>query len=347
MQKALYKKNFSQFLMIFCFSFFCAEQGKANESLDALSAKVQKYIKSAGVSEKDLSLYITTLVGDHPSVVLDTNAKKKMIPASVTKVVTASAVLEAYPPGHKFKTQLLRNSENKVSEYFEDNNFFTKSVYLQSDLIPPAVKITFDENEVVDGDFVSKNPNIKIALSEESPIPIVDTSAVKIYLNEEPVYYGANPSILSYTINSINPKFVVDYKPELDDGEYLLRVVAKDPNGNLADSASSEVYFVVSSETKLHQVYNYPNPFANETYFTFRLSQIPEEVKIRIYTIAGRMIKEIIKKSSELNYDLNKIYWDGRDEDGDVIANGTYLYKLLMKNDDKIESVIQKLVIVK
>ena len=237
--------------------------------------------------------------------------------------------------------------ENKVIEYFKDNNFFTKSVYVQPDLISPAVKITFDENEVVDGDFVSKNPNIKIALSDESPIPIVDTTAVKIYLNEDPVYYGANSSILSYTINSSNPKFVAEYKPVLEDGDYLLRVVAKDPNGNLADSASSEVYFVVSSETKLHQVYNYPNPFANETYFTFRLSQIPEEVKIRIYTIAGRMIKEIIKKSSELNYDLNKIYWDGRDEDGDVIANGTYLYKLLMKNDDKIESVIQKLVIVK
>ena len=95
------------------------------------------------------------------------------------------------------------------------------------------------------------------------------------------------------------------------------------------------------------EVYNYPNPFANETYFTFRLSQIPEEVKIRIYTIAGRMIKEIVKKSSELNYDLNKIYWNGRDEDGDAIANGTYLYKMIMKNADKVESVTQKLVIVK
>ena len=91
------------------------------------------------------------------------------------------------------------------------------------------------------------------------------------------------------------------------------------------------------------EVYNYPNPFANETYFTFRLSQIPEEVKIRIYTIAGRLIKEIAKQSSELNYDLNKIYWNGRDEDGDVIANGTYLYKMIMKNADKVESVTQKL----
>jgi hypothetical protein len=235
------------------------------------------------------------------------------------------------------------DSENKVNEYFEDNNFFTKSFYIKDDVIPPAVQITFDEIEVVNGDFVSNKPNIRISLSDESPVPIVDTTALKIYLNEEPVYYGANPLTLNYTINPTNPKFIAEYKPELEDGEYLLRVVAKDPNGNTADSASSEVYFVVSSETKLHQVYNYPNPFANETYFTFRLSQIPEEVKIRIYTIAGRMIKEIVRKSSELNYDLNKIYWDGKDEDGDVIANGTYLYKMIIKDADKVESVTQKL----
>ena len=59
------------------------------------------------------------------------------------------------------------------------------------------------------------------------------------------------------------------------------------------------------------------------------------------------MIKEITKKSSELNYDLNKVFWDGKDEDGDTIANGTYLYKMIMKDADKVESVTQKLVIVK
>ena len=59
------------------------------------------------------------------------------------------------------------------------------------------------------------------------------------------------------------------------------------------------------------------------------------------------MIKEITRQSSELNYDLNKIYWDGKDEDGDVIANGTYLYKMIMKDEGKVESVTQKLVIIK
>lgn len=237
--------------------------------------------------------------------------------------------------------------ENKISEYYKDNNFFSESFYVKPDITPPSVKITFDDVEVLNGDFVSKIPNIKIALSDESQIPIVDTSAIKIYLNEEPIFYVGNPNFISYTFNNSNPKFVVEYKPELKDGDYLLRVVAKDHSGNLVDSASNEVYFVVSSETELLQVYNYPNPFSNETYFTFRLSQIPDEVKIRIFTIAGRMIKEIIKKSSELNFDLNKIYWDGKDEDGDVIANGTYLYKVIMKNGDKAVSVNQKLVIVK
>src|SRR5690606_3372810 len=128
--------------------------------------------------------------------------------------------------------------ENKILEYFEDNNFFTKSFFIQSDIIPPSIKITFDEMEVVNGDFVSDRPNIKIALSDESPVPIIDTTAIKIYLNEDPVYYGANPDILSYSINTGNPKFVAEYKPELEDGDYLLRVVGKDPNGNTADSAS-------------------------------------------------------------------------------------------------------------
>lgn len=228
--------------------------------------------------------------------------------------------------------------ENKINEYFEDNNFFTKSFYIKTDAVPPVVKIMFDDNEVVNGDFVSKNPDIKIILSDESPVPIIDPNLVKVYLNIEEV----NRQELIDSSFSINQ--TISYRPTLEDGDYLLSVIAKDNNGN---TDTSEVYFVVSSQTKLMEVYNYPNPFANETYFTFRLSQIPEEIKIRIYTIAGRMIKEITKRSSELNYDLNKIYWNGRDEDGDVIANGTYLYKMIMKNADKSESVTQKLVIVK
>jgi len=43
----------------------------------------------------------------------------------------------------------------------------------------------------------------------------------------------------------------------------------------------------------------------------------------------------------------DSIYWDGRDEDGDTIANGVYLYKVIMKAGEKSEEVTQKLAIVK
>ena len=70
-------------------------------------------------------------------------------------------------------------------------------------------------------------------------------------------------------------------------------------------------------------------------------------MKIKIYTIAGRLIKEIKIPAVDLSYDFNKIYWDGRDEDGDIIANGVYLYKVILTAGDKTEDVIQKLAIVR
>lgn len=110
---------------------------------------------------------------------------------------------------------------------------------------------------MINGDFVSSEPKIKIALSDDSPLPITDTTSLKIYLNEIPIYYGGNSSVLTYTTNSSNPKFVAEYNPTLSDGEYLLRIAAKDLNGNFSDSASSEIRFIVSSEAKLLYVYNY------------------------------------------------------------------------------------------
>ncbi|MCZ7613528.1 MAG: T9SS type A sorting domain-containing protein [Ignavibacteriaceae bacterium] len=108
-----------------------------------------------------------------------------------------------------------------------------------------------------------------------------------------------------------------------------------------------EKYFLVSNETKILNVYNYPNPTSGETHFTFKLTQIPEEINIKIFTIAGRLVREIKLSSSELKYDFNKIYWDGRDEDGDILGNGIYLYKVIMRAGDRSEEVTQKLAIVK
>ncbi|HEX9740006.1 MAG TPA: interleukin-like EMT inducer domain-containing protein, partial [Ignavibacteriaceae bacterium] len=199
--------------------------------------------------------------------------------------------------------------ENKISEIFEDNNFFQVSFYVKPDTSIPSINITIDGADILDGNYVSANPEINIELFDPSLLPLNDTSSISLLLNDEEIYFANNPEI-SYQLSPTNPKMVVTYKPHLITGEYTLRVFGKNAAGSVADSAGIEKYFIVNEETEILNVYNYPNPSKGETYFTFKLTQIPDELKIKIYTVAGRLIKEIKKISSELNYDFNTIHWD-------------------------------------
>ncbi len=237
--------------------------------------------------------------------------------------------------------------ENKVPELFEDNNFYNIPFYVKGDTTKPSLNITFNGNELFDGEYISATPKIKIEMNDPSLVPVTDTSAVSIFLNNKLVPYKGNEDILSINYSQTNPKVVVNYTPNLENGEYRLIVFGKDASGNVVDSTGISKSFIVQTSARILNIYNYPNPMTDDTYFTFKLTQIPDEVKIRIFTIAGRMIKEIKLNNSELHYDLNKIYWDGRDNDGDEIANGTYLYKVIMSINGRKYSQTKKLAIVK
>ena len=70
-------------------------------------------------------------------------------------------------------------------------------------------------------------------------------------------------------------------------------------------------------------------------------------MKIKIYTVAGRLIKVI---NSYGVYDKYvTIDWDGRDQDGSLIANGVYFYKVILKSTDDSfsQSVIGKLAVMR
>jgi len=104
---------------------------------------------------------------------------------------------------------------------------------------------------------------------------------------------------------------------------------------------------IVERKLMLLNVFNYPNPFSKETYFTFKLTRIPDELRIKIFTLTGRMIKKMSVPNSELRTDFNKIYWDGRDGDGDSVASGVYLYKIMLKQGNEETQIIQKLTVVR
>lgn len=296
----------------------------------------------------------------------ETTAKKinvalQLFRADGYKISENTTVIDSVKPDGKkyisfnYSTQNLSGSyyfvinadaDRVLNESYVDNNFITVPFYVKADESIPVVQVKFDENDIFDGDYVSSNPNIKISISNNSIIPLNDTTYVEIYLNNKRLFFKNNTQI-TYNFFNTNPKMIIDYKPTLGDGEYSLKVIAKNPNNKLIESKTVEKKFLVSNEAKLLYLYNYPNPFSDKTFFTFKLTQIPDELKIRIYTMAGRLIKEITHTESELNYDFNRIEWDGRDEDGALIANGVYLYKVIMKKGSEVITTIEKLAVVR
>lgn len=98
-------------LKLFCLSTvlvlgFAASTAGASKERNALGEKLLAKVRASGVPEKELSLYITENSADDLRVILDVNSSRPLIPASISKIATASAVLDAFPPGTKFKTQL-------------------------------------------------------------------------------------------------------------------------------------------------------------------------------------------------------------------------------------------------
>ncbi|HOJ18069.1 MAG TPA: C25 family cysteine peptidase [Ignavibacteriaceae bacterium] len=238
------------------------------------------------------------------------------------------------------------DSLNTLREFHKDNNYFEIPFRVLKDTTTPVnaatVNITFDDLEISGGELVSPKPRIRFILNYSGTFPIEDTSAVNYYLDNQRIYHTMMDSI---NLDTIGKKLYMTYKPVLSDGDHSIRVTGKDIIGN--NNNEFEIYFSVISELKILQTYNYPNPMKDNTVFTMNLSQIPEELSIKIYTIAGRLIKDMKIPPSDLRIGFNSIPWDGRDEDGDIIANGVYLYKVILKKDGKSVSITEKIAVVK
>jgi hypothetical protein len=239
----------------------------------------------------------------------------------------------------------------KEEEYYTFNNLTNNYFYVIRDSIRPNFNITFDGKEIINGDIISSEPEVVITLEDNSPLQLDSTffTIVHTYKNVPKIIKIPGPDIKYENFPYPNSKVIVTWTPKLEDGRHVLEVLAKDASGNFFDSTSSRSVFNVFNNPDLLQVYNYPNPFSDNTYFTFEIrgNTPPEEVKIKVFTVAGRLIKEFLLNSAALQIGFNKIYWDGRDQDGDEIANGLYFYKVISKHGEETKTTTQKLAKVK
>ena len=122
------------------------------------------------------------------------------------------------------------------------------------------------------------------------------------------------------------------------DGKYTLSVQAKDRNGNLSGDNAYMINFEVINETSISYLTNYPNPFSSSTRFVYTLTgnSVPDNMQIQIMTISGKVVREISEDElGPLQIGRNQMTnfaWDGKDQFGDPLANGIYLYRVIVKS---------------
>lgn len=123
-----------------------------------------------------------------------------------------------------------------------------------------------------------------------------------------------------------------------------MKVQGKDKSSNFSGDLSYEIAFEVVNKSSITNVFNYPNPFSTRTHFVFTLtgSELPDQFQIQVMTITGTVVREIsLAELGPIRIGNNKteFYWDGRDQFGDQLANGVYLYKVSAKiNGESIEN---------
>lgn len=223
-----------------------------------------------------------------------------------------------------------RNGE--VDEQYEDNNVYMTSFTVRQDTMRPTLDVTFDDAIVFDGDYVRPRPVVRVTLKDLSPLPVTSADNFRIVVNDSLVPTNTGNFRLVETV----PYAVLEYLPasDLEAGENIFAFNATDASGNRAYQEDLHTRVRVSYEAGVDRVFSYPNPFTDGTAFSFLLigSQIPDDASIMVYTVSGRKIKTIDVPPDRLRIGYNVIPWDGRDEDGDRLANGTYFFKVLVRS---------------
>lgn len=299
-------------------------------------------------------------------IAVDTSFKTLNVDSSDSfkKYVKFSGLL---PPFRKSNEKIVLYFEvsplGNQNEIYTYNNIINTDVFIRSNVTSGQMELFADGIKLQGGEYVRKNSEFTVKYIKKDNIPysLIDTSLFKIFVNDKLQSFGdkritkkeisdavrITGKVNEYETDKEKSGFEqinsLNFYPDLSDGENIIKLLSRRSIETPFDTIKYVV--LVSNELFVKDLYNYPNPMKNETVFMFTIAgNMVFDCKIKIYTVSGKLIKTIY---SPVNIGYNQIYWNGRDEDGDEVANGVYFYKLIIEGDGKKETPIQKLVILK
>ncbi|HEX4849397.1 MAG TPA: hypothetical protein VFV08_01260, partial [Puia sp.] len=244
------------------------------------------------------------------------------------------------------------NPNNDQPEQYHFNNFMYHNLFVKVDQTNPLLDVTFDNVHILNEDIVSAKPHIMIKLKDEAKFLLLnDTSLIKVqvrypdhslhnfYFNTDTLRFTPATSSADNTATvDFYPAFLNQVDPSGD--EYTLIVTGKDKTGNPAGTIQYQVTFKIITKPMISNMLNYPNPFTTSTAFVFTItgSEVPQNIKIQILTITGKIVREITTEELgplHIGRNITEFKWDGTDMYHQRLANGVYLYHVVTNLNGK------------
>jgi hypothetical protein len=246
------------------------------------------------------------------------------------------------------------NPTDDQPELTRFNNFLIDAFNVVGDEKNPLVDVTFDGERILSGDLISSEPFVTILFNDDSRYFLLDdTTLISLLIsdvNNDDIYTRipfSSSNIQFYPASSSeNNEAKIEWTPTFEaSGEYTLRLLAEDKSGNSIGKNEYQTVFNIITEQMISNVLNYPNPFSTSTRFVYTLtgSSTPDHFKIQIMTMSGKVVREITEQEIgplKVGTHMTDYTWDGRDEYGDKLANGVYIYRIVAK-DNKGDNIDQ------
>ena len=273
--------------------------------------------------------------------------KRKTLVSGDTLIITYSIDTKSYPGNNTLYVMV--NPDNDQPEQYLYNNFLYKNFFVKEDKFNPLLDVTFDGVHILNRDIVASKPRILVKLKDESRFLLLSDTAnlkVQVHYPGDPAeiyrsfYFGDNMRFIPATTGGDNTASI-EFSPFFaEDGDYELKISGKDVAGNKAGNVEYKVTFSVLNTPMISNMLNYPNPFTTSTAFVFTLtgSEVPQNIRIQILTITGKIVREITKAelgNIHIGRNITEFKWDGTDMFGQKLGNGVYLYRVLTNLNGK------------
>lgn len=248
--------------------------------------------------------------------------------------------------GIKLQLNAYNDSADAIGIYTE---LFTKPAMTQnfSDSLGPAMQLYLNDTNFINGGWAAANSTLLVHLKDEAGIQtsgnslghdlslLIDGDTKnEIVLNN---YYTA--AINTYQTGSV--QFAL---PNLSLGAHQIVIKAWDLLGN---SNKDTLDFIVPDTTNLllNKVNNFPNPFAQFTYFSFEQNQLGTALNINL-TVYDNNGQLLFTKPLSAEYKANRVisYWDGSNANGGFLNPGVYYYTITLSNGQQTKVLTNKLV---